>query len=70
LVVISFSYNSLNENRVTEVVTYSIEGLLGEVAGMIGLMMGIDILKMLRGALEVPYSIHHKTIRNIWDTFN
>ena len=70
VVVISFAYSSLNENRITEVLTSSIEGLLGEISGMVGMMMGIDVLKLLRGGLEIPYAVHHKTLRGIWEIFN
>ena len=38
VVVISFAYSSLNENRITEVLTSSVEGLLGEISGMVGMM--------------------------------
>ncbi|KAG2372952.1 hypothetical protein C9374_012982 [Naegleria lovaniensis] len=69
-VVISFTYNTLTEHNNAEMYTSSIEGLLGEIAGILGVMMGIDILKMLRGCLQVPYSFKHKSIRGIWDTFN
>nr|CAG4712775.1 unnamed protein product [Naegleria fowleri] len=70
VVVISFAYNTLNENKIAEIITYTLESLAGEVAGMIGMMMGIDALKMLRGILEVPYAIHQKSARGIWDVFN
>ena len=32
--------------------------------------MGIDILKVLRGALEVPYAIKKKSVRGLWENFN
>lgn len=70
VVVISFSYDSLNENRITEMLTSSLEGLFGEIAGIVGIFMGIDVLKVLRGVLEIPYAIHAKSLRAIWDNFN
>lgn len=39
VVVISFAYNTLNENKIAEIITYTLESLAGEVAGMIGMMM-------------------------------
>ena len=38
VVVISVAYSSLNENKIQEVVTSSIEGLLGQIAGIIGIL--------------------------------
>ncbi|EFC35520.1 predicted protein, partial [Naegleria gruberi] len=70
LVVISIAYSSLNENKITELLTSSMEGLLGQIAGIIGIFMGLDVLKMLRGALEVPYAIKKKSFRGLWDNFN
>jgi len=38
-IVISFAYATLNEHVITEVVTLSIEGVLGEIGGVIGVLM-------------------------------
>lgn len=38
-VVISFTYNTLTEQHVEEMYTTSLEGLLGEIAGILGIMM-------------------------------
>ncbi|KAG2394052.1 hypothetical protein C9374_003816 [Naegleria lovaniensis] len=70
VVVISFSYDSLNENQITEILTSSLEGLFGEIAGIVGIFMGIDVLKVLRGVLEIPYAVHAKSLRAIWENFN
>ncbi|EFC47565.1 predicted protein [Naegleria gruberi] len=70
LVVISVAYATLNVNYITEVVTSSIESLFGEIAGFLGLTMGLDMLKILRGILDVPYSIKDRTLMNLWNTFN
>ena len=32
--------------------------------------MGLDLLKICRGILEVPYAFQAKTIKNIWKIFN
>ena len=67
---ISVTYNSLSTTQIEEVYTNSIEGLLGELAGMIGLLVGIDLLKMIRGFLEIPFVLKEKSTMEFWDNFN
>ncbi|KAL9656568.1 hypothetical protein ABK040_012151 [Willaertia magna] len=54
LVVISVAYSTLNIQKVTEVTTSNWENVVGEVSGIIGVLMGIDALKILRAIFEVP----------------
>ncbi|EFC47329.1 predicted protein [Naegleria gruberi] len=69
-IIISVSYGTLDVQVIDEVLSTDIPGLLGSIAGIIGLTMGLDIMKMLRGLLEVPYAVHQKSIRGIWKIFN
>ncbi|EFC39296.1 predicted protein [Naegleria gruberi] len=69
-VYITIAYSSLVQNNIVEIITGTIEGLLGDIAGILGLTMGIDLLKVLRGFLDIPYSIKDRTLKNIYDTFN
>ncbi|KAL9646638.1 hypothetical protein ABK040_010750 [Willaertia magna] len=70
LVVISIAYNTLNVNYIVEVITSTWESVMGEIAGIVGILMGIDALKALRGILEIPYAIGQRSVRPLYDIFN
>jgi len=69
-VVVSFAYATLNQNEIDEVTIISITETLGEIGAVIGFVMGVDVIKIVRGLLEIPYSIKERTLRNIWNVFN
>jgi len=52
-VIVSFSYETLSQKVVRYVYTYTISSFLGDLAGMAGLLMGLDSLKVVRGFLAL-----------------
>ncbi|EFC45670.1 predicted protein [Naegleria gruberi] len=70
IVVVSFAYSTLNIHQVSEIAGKTMLQLLGDLAGMLGVLLGIDILKALRGLLEIPQVIQQKSFRPIYELFN
>jgi len=69
-VFVSFAYQTLNTEVVTEISTYTLTSFLGDVAGMAGLLMGLDVLKLTRGVLAISKAVTRKSIHPIVDVFN
>ncbi|EFC49447.1 predicted protein [Naegleria gruberi] len=70
LIVISFSYGTLNESKNKEVRTATIEKILGEISAILVALMGIDGLKFFNAVIELGYSFKKKTLMNVWKIFN
>jgi len=67
---VTVSYGTLEVNHIDEIQTLTLESLIGNIAGILGLMMGVDFLKMLRGLLDIPYAFRDKTLVDLYETFN
>jgi len=70
LTSISVTYATLNVNHIDEVETSTLAGLLGDIAGMLGTTMGIDVLKAVRGILDIPYIFIDRSLVDFYNTFN
>jgi hypothetical protein len=68
-VIVSFSYSSLDQKVIQYLYTYNISSYLGDLAGMVGLLIGLDMLKMFRGVLALT-KCRQKGIKPFIRTFN
>ena len=69
-VPISFCYNSLNIKEVKETFTKDPLQLLGELAGVLGTLYGIELLKILRCILMIPKCVRKLSFKPIWSELN
>jgi len=69
-VTVTITYQTLATQTVTEVLTYTVFSFLGDISGMVGLLMGLDVLKFTRGLLAISKSVARKSAKPVIDVFN
>jgi len=67
---VSFTFAELNKNVNLYFTSYTIENLFGDFAGMIGTLMGLDVVKVAAGSVIIYLSARLRTLAPIEDHFN
>lgn len=70
IIVVSFAYATLNQYEIEEIHSVTLESALGEIGAIIGVLAGLDVMKIFRGFIEIPFAIPYKSLRPIWEVFN
>jgi hypothetical protein len=66
---VSFGYSVLNTQNVDDIVTRTPNTFVGEVAGMLGFLMGVDVHKVLFSFIAIPVSIYRKELDLLWEVY-
>lgn len=67
---ISFSYETLNVQKITYQYSYSMLNLMGDFAGMLGTLMGLDTIKAMAGIPLIWVAIKMRSCRPLEEKYN
>jgi len=65
-VAISVAYETLSTFILTDQVTYLTPNFLGDLAGMTGTMLGMDMIKLFRALLAIPLSLYELSLQPLY----
>ncbi|EFC47439.1 predicted protein [Naegleria gruberi] len=69
-IMVSFAYNTLNIQQVTEYEASNWLQLLGEISGMASTLYGFGFVMFWRTCLWLPIAIKKKSVKVVWEELN
>jgi len=70
LISVSFAFQTLNLQKIVYSSTYSVANLLGDFAGVVGTVLGLDLMKLLAGIPVAILAARKRDIGKIVDHFS
>eukprot|EP01112_Ceratiomyxa_fruticulosa_P010217 TRINITY_DN2696_c0_g1_i2.p1 TRINITY_DN2696_c0_g1~~TRINITY_DN2696_c0_g1_i2.p1 ORF type:complete len:324 (-),score=67.44 TRINITY_DN2696_c0_g1_i2:108-1079(-) len=67
---VSWSFQTLNIQTITYAASYTLQNFFGDFAGMIGTLMGLDVVKVASGFIVAYTAIKSRSIFPLQDHFN
>eukprot|EP01027_Heterolobosea_sp_BB2_P018686 GEZU01026291.1.p2 GENE.GEZU01026291.1~~GEZU01026291.1.p2 ORF type:complete len:151 (+),score=37.13 GEZU01026291.1:216-668(+) len=67
---VSFSYQSLSVQTITDQISYTLTNVFGDLSGMFGTLMGLDGIKLAAGFVALWWSVKKKSCEPLEDVFN
>jgi len=64
-IVVSFAFKSMDTEEVTEILSYTWTSFFGDLSGIAGILIGLDLIKITKGMLTVSKAVSKKSVQPI-----